>query len=171
MWDRNNVSEVNFWCQPGRCIGYVHHDLFLRQTLRNCCRTVLIKICDVAECECSAVDEKKSKRRTRNSRSCSVNARPIHARSLLPCMDTPSVKHPYKAQVHNFVPKPSPRRYVDVVGEEIFLLCRSAFPNELVCLMSAVQTVKPIPSAEIPGFTTYHFEQKVCLIFHNLSPS
>uniref|UniRef100_A0A914WI42 Uncharacterized protein n=1 Tax=Plectus sambesii TaxID=2011161 RepID=A0A914WI42_9BILA len=59
----------------------------------------------------------------------------IHARSIVPCMDTPSVKHPYQAEV--------------------------SVPNEVVCLMSAIQTAEPQPSQEIDGYTTYTFDQKV----------
>uniref|UniRef100_A0A914UIT3 Peptidase M1 leukotriene A4 hydrolase/aminopeptidase C-terminal domain-containing protein n=1 Tax=Plectus sambesii TaxID=2011161 RepID=A0A914UIT3_9BILA len=59
----------------------------------------------------------------------------INARSILPCMDTPSVKQTYHAEV--------------------------TVPNSVVALMSAVSTGTPQPSPDHPGFLTYSFKQKV----------
>uniref|UniRef100_A0A914WEU3 Peptidase M1 leukotriene A4 hydrolase/aminopeptidase C-terminal domain-containing protein n=1 Tax=Plectus sambesii TaxID=2011161 RepID=A0A914WEU3_9BILA len=59
----------------------------------------------------------------------------IHARSIVPCMDTPSVKHPYQAEV--------------------------SVPEKVVALMSAVAVGEATPSADRNGYHVYKFEQKV----------
>ncbi|KAH6576470.1 hypothetical protein BASA50_006755 [Batrachochytrium salamandrivorans] len=58
----------------------------------------------------------------------------IHARSLLPCQDTPGVKHTYSASV--------------------------TVPEQLRALMSAVQIGESSVEA---GVKTYTFEQKICI--------
>lgn len=62
----------------------------------------------------------------------------IHARSLIPCQDTPSVKTPYQAEV--------------------------TVPKDLVALMSAVQTGSKVHPQK-PDRKVYTFTQKVHVIF------
>jgi len=58
----------------------------------------------------------------------------IHARSMLPCQDTPAVKTPYSATLH--------------------------VPSELEALMSAIRTGS---HKQDSGMTSHHFEQKVVM--------
>jgi leukotriene-A4 hydrolase len=75
---------------------------------------------------------------------------PIAARSLLPCMDTPAVKHPITATVCT--------TSYHVINH---LVVQISAPSSLRVLMSAVEIAEPRPDPDTPGYTLFSYEQKV----------